>query len=57
MSNTGTKTWKHVKLVHVTGQKPLCGRIDVPEVQPGKSLELVAHYPALEQQQLGDIRR
>lgn len=57
MANTGTKTWKHVMLIHVSGLKPLCSKVEVPAVEPGKSVELVAHYPALEPLQHGDIKR
>lgn len=47
MTNTGTKKWKHVKLVHVDGYKPLCGELGVAEIKPGESVELVAQYPPI----------
>ena len=47
MTNTGTKKWKHVKLVHFDGVEPLCSKLHVNEIKPGESVELVAPYPAL----------
>lgn len=47
VTNTGTKKWKHVQLVHREGFKPLCPVLDVPEVKPGETTELVARYPPL----------
>ena len=57
MANTGTKKWKHVKLVHVGGVKPLCHKVDVPVLRPGESVELVALYPPLPADHPRDIKR
>ena len=47
MANTGTKTWKHVKLVHIGGVKPACHKVDVPVVRPGESVEVMAQFAPL----------
>ena len=57
VTNNGTKKWKHVKLVHVSGLKPVLNRVNVPEVQPGMSVELVVQYPALQQHDDVNIKR
>ena len=45
--NTGSKKWKHVMLVHLSGFKPICNEVYVPDIKPGESVELVAQFPAL----------
>ena len=57
MTNIGTKKWKHVKLVHLDGLKPVCSKLDVPEVKPGETTELVAQYPALGDSDQDNIMR
>ncbi len=47
MTNSGTKKWKHVKLVHVDGFAPLNGSVDIPEVKPGESVVLEVHFPSI----------
>ncbi len=49
VSNSGTKKWKHVKLVHLDGWKPVCGKLDVAEIKPGECVELVARFPPISQ--------
>ena len=57
MTNSGTKKWKHVKLVHVEGFKPLCRTVDVREVKPGESVELMAKFPPIESKDQDNIKR
>lgn len=47
MTNTGSKKWKHVQLVHLDGLKPACTKIDLPKVNPGESAEILAQFPPL----------
>ena len=39
VENTGSKVWRHVKLVHQDGFQPLKSEIDVPEAKPGEQVE------------------
>ena len=57
VSNTGTKKWKHVSLVHVEGFKPVSWKVDVPEIKPGECVELVARYPPITQEDPDVISR
>lgn len=57
MANTGTKKWKHVKLVHVGGLKPICSKLDVPIVLPGESVELLTRYPAIPADHPQEVKR
>ena len=41
MMNSGTKKWKHVKLVHQDGYHPVSCELEVPELKPGEKVELV----------------
>jgi len=47
VANSGNKTWKHVKLVHTGGLKPLCHKLDLPVVRPGEKTEILAQYGPL----------
>ena len=55
--NSGTKKWKHVKLIHTDGYSPLCARVDVPELKPGERIELVAKYPPITDSGTDNIKR
>ena len=55
--NSGTKKWKHVKLVHTDGFEPLCSELEVPELKPGERAELVAKYPPITDYGLDSIKR
>lgn len=55
--NSGTKKWKHVKLIHTDGFRPLCAEVDVPELKPGERVELVAKYPPITDSSVDYIRR
>ena len=55
--NSGTKRWKHVKLVHIDGFRPLCPQVDVPELKPGERVELVAKYPPVTDSSVDSIKR
>lgn len=55
--NSGTKKWKHVKLIHTDGFKPLCSELDVPELKPGERVELVAKYPPITDSSTDSIKR
>ena len=57
MTNTGTKKWKHVRLVHLDGVQPFIKKLLVPEVKPGDSVELMAQYPALGASAPDNIKR
>ena len=47
IENTGTKTWKHVKLVHQDGFRPEEPELEVPDLEPGMQVELIVDYPAI----------
>lgn len=57
MMNSGTKKWKHVKLVHTDGFRPLYPEVDVPELKPGERVELVAKYPPITDSSVDSIKR
>lgn len=40
IENTGTKTWKRVKLVYQNGFHPDESEIDVPDLEPGKQVRI-----------------
>jgi hypothetical protein len=47
VTNTGTKKWKHIQLVHQDGLRPACSKIEVTKVKPGESTEILAQFPPL----------
>lgn len=55
--NSGTKKWRHVKLIHTDGFKPLYPEVDVPELKPGERAELVAKYPPIIDASIDSIKR
>ena len=57
VKNTGTKKWKHVRLVHQEGFKPVTPEVEVPEVKPGEKVEISVKYPAVELQDPNYIKR
>ena len=57
MMNSGTKKWKHVKLVHQDGYRPVSCELEVPELKPGEKVELVAEYPPVTDPELPFIQR
>ena len=47
MANTGTKTWKDVRLVHQVGYTPVSTEIDVPDLKPEEQTILTVEYPPI----------
>ena len=59
MQNTGTKTWRHVRLhvIHQAGYAPLQNEVDVPEVAPGDCVDVTVAYPPASQDGPDEIKR
>eukprot|EP00731_Ephydatia_muelleri_P019955 Em0012g780a len=47
VANTGTKTWKDVRLVHQVGYTPVSTEIDVPDLKPEEQTILTVEYPPI----------
>lgn len=39
IENTGSKVWRHVKLVHQDGFQPFESEIEVPDAKPGEQVK------------------
>lgn len=57
IKNSGTKKWKHVKLVYQGGLKPATLEVDVPELKPGEKTEIKVQYPPISAKEPDFVKR
>lgn len=57
VANTGTKKWKHVRLVHQVGYTPLSTEVEVPDLRPEEQTILTVEYPPIGRGQPDQITR
>ena len=57
LKNSGTKKWKHARLVHQGGYRPCRSEVAIPEVKPGDSVEIRVQYPAVTMEDTQFVQR